>query len=603
MFKNISGFVKRRKILSLTMIALIIGTGYYFRGTFTGNASQTSYLISTVEKGTITSSVSGAGQVSAESQTDIMPKASGEVTGVYVKAGEKISAGATIAQIDSVTAQRTVRDAKLSLETAQIAMEKLKEPTDELSLIQAQNALTDAQNTKQNAIDDMDKAYDDAFTAISNAFLDLPTVVTGIYDILFKYTFNSNQQNISYLYDGIKSENENALVYKDNLDTFYQTTYVSYNTNFDNYKTSSRFSDTTVIESLLGETYDTTKTLAEVIKDTNNFIQLYKDVFTNKNYDIPSEIDTFLTNLETYTATTNDHLSKLLTIKTTIKTTKQTIEDAERTIQEKTEALADAQSSADELDIRAQEISVQQKQNSLNDAEATLSNYTITAPYGGVIATVDIEKGDTVSTGTAAATIITNQKIAEISLNEVDISKVEVGQKATLTFDAIEDLEIAGEVAEIDTIGTVTQGVVTYNVKIIFDTQDDTVKPGMSVNATIITEAKTDILLVPNNAIKTSGDISYVEMLNRTLSDTELTQAESQGIISTTALKQVEITTGVSNDNSTEVLSGLEEGAQIIIKTTTIDSASSDSASTTKSSSMSLFGGGGGGSGGPPPGM
>ena len=70
-------------------------------------------------------------------------------------------------------------------------------------------------------------------------------------------------------------------------------------------------------------------------------------------------------------------------------------------------------------------------------------------------------------------------------MNEVDAAKISVGNKTTLTFDATEDLTLTGKVAQIDTIGTVEQGVVSYKVKIAFDTQDERIKPGMTANASI----------------------------------------------------------------------------------------------------------------------
>ena len=120
---------------------------------------------------------------------------------------------------------------------------------------------------------------------------------------------------------------------------------------------------------------------------------------------------------------------------------------------------------------------------------------------------------DAASPSTTAVTLITNQDITEIPFNEVDITKIKVGQKATLTFDAIDGLSIVGQVADIDTVGTVTQGVVNYNVKIIFDASGSQVKPGMSVTASGITNVKQDVLTVPNSAVKTSGGISYVQVL------------------------------------------------------------------------------------------
>jgi HlyD family secretion protein len=179
------------------------------------------------------------------------------------------------------------------------------------------------------------------------------------------------------------------------------------------------------------------------------------------------------------------------------------------------------------------------------------------------------------------ATIVSAKKIADISLNEVDVSKISVGNKATLTFDAIEGLNISGEVTEIDQVGTVTQGVVTYNVKIVFDTDDIRIKPGMSVSAAIITEVKSNVLTVPNGAIKSSGGTSYVLVF-----DPPLAAGTSGPVGIASALAPIEKTVevGTSNDTETEILSGISEGQQVVSRTISATAASSQSA-------PSLFGG------------
>ena len=73
-------------------------------------------------------------------------------------------------------------------------------------------------------------------------------------------------------------------------------------------------------------------------------------------------------------------------------------------------------------------------------------------------------------------------QVAEVTLNEVDAAKVTVGQAATLTFDAISGLSLAGKVVEIDPVGTVSQGVVNYNVQVSFNDTTNQVKPGMSTS-------------------------------------------------------------------------------------------------------------------------
>jgi len=148
-------------------------------------------------------------------------------------------------------------------------------------------------------------------------------------------------------------------------------------------------------------------------------------------------------------------------------------------------------------------------------------------------------------------------------VRRVDVSKIKTGDKVNLTFDAIDGLNISGQVAEIDLVGTVSQGVVNYNVQISFDTQDDRVKSGMSVNASIITDSKADVLVLPNSAIKTQNGTSYVQYF-----DTKYTDAQASAGITTAALPlSKEVQVGISDDTNTEIVSGVNEGDQIISRT------------------------------------
>ena len=290
---------------------------------------------------------------------------------------------------------------------------------------------------------------------------------------------------------------------------------------------------------------------------------------------------------KTDTSKANSILSNLLSIETTIKSSRDAIISAERSIEEKELSLANLKAGADELTIRAKKIAIQQKEDALADAQQTLANHYIRVPFDGIIADINVKKGDSISSS-AVATLITKQKIAEISLNEVDVAKVKVGQKVTLTFDAVDGLSITGEVADVDTLGTVSQGVVTYNVKIVFDTQDERVKSGMSVSASIIIDTKQDVLLVPNSAIKSSGETNYVEIPNE-----EITTAASaaSNIALQNSPRQQQIQIGLANDSYTEVTSGLKEGDKII--TQTISTGATSTTSTQTNNSFRIPGAGG----------
>ncbi len=569
-------------MISGAVALVLIVVGYYGYTKIFNSTSTVRYVSAQVQKGTLIVSVSGSGQVSASNQVDIKPKASGDVVYIGVKNGQEVKAGALIAQLDAADAQKAVRDAEANLESAKLSLEKLKKPADTLSTLQSENSLSQAKESKQNAEDDLKKAYDDGFNTIANAFLDLPTVMAGLDDTLFGYTIDRSSDNITWYINQTSIQNDErdkAIRYENDARDAYNNARTAYTKNFDDYKAASRTSDTQTIESLISETYETTKTIADAVKAANNFIGFVQDGMTQRKYPIPSMVTTHQSNLSSYTSKTNTNLLNLLNIKNTIKNSRDTIVNSDRSIAEKTESLAKLKAGPDELDIQSQELAVKQRENALLDAQEKLAYYFIRAPFAGVIAKLNIKKGDPVSASTILSTLITKQKIAETSLNEVDITKIKIGNKTTITFDAIPDLSITGEVVEIDTVGTVTQGVVTYAVKIAFDTQDDRVKPGMSVSAAIITDVKQNILLVPNSAVKQQNDMAYVEIFT---SETQVP-------------KQQTVQVGLSNDTVTEIVTGLTESDKVVTQTITANTSQSQTQQNTGLRIPGINTGGGGG--------
>lgn len=517
--QKILKIISKYKIISVIIIAAILFGGYFGYQKIKNKNAAVRYVTAAAEKGTIITSVSGSGQISASNQTDVKSKVSGDAIYVGVKNGQEVKTGTLLVQLDDSDAKKTVRDAEANLESAKLSLEKLEGP----------EGLAVPRN-KQNAQDDLKKAYDDEFNTVANAFIDLPTVMTGLQNVLFGYDFTQSQWNIDFYADAVRTYDEKVSQYRDDAYTKYQAARTAYNQNFQTYKSTDRYSSTDVVEALTSQTYETTKIIADAIKSANNLIQFYKDKLTERNLTPRTLADTHLTNLNTYMGKANTHLVNLLSAQNTIKDDKDAILNAD-------------------LDIKSQELSIQQKENALLDAKEKLADYFIYAPFGGVITEVSVKKGDSVSGSTVLAVLLAKQRIAEISLNEVDVAKVKVGQKVNLTFDAVSDLTISGEVEEIDTIGAVTQGVVTYGVKIIFDTQDERVKPGMSVSTAIITDVRQDVIVVSSSAVKVSGTIQYVEVLN---GDTIQNQS---------------VETGLSNDTMTEIISGLNEGDKVVTQT------------------------------------
>ena len=139
------------------------------------------------------------------------------------------------------------------------------QPADELTLFQSEGSLIAAQESKKKAEDDLQKAYDDGFTTVANAFLELPSMMTGVQAILFGNTLSKDQWNLDYYVNAVQDIDVKILQYNNEVRAAYQTARAAYDKNFDDYKAAGRFSDRSVVESLVNETYETTKSVAEAI--------------------------------------------------------------------------------------------------------------------------------------------------------------------------------------------------------------------------------------------------------------------------------------------------------------------------------------------------
>ena len=216
--------------------------------------------------------------------------------------------------------------------------------------------------------------------------------------------------------------------------------------------------------------------------------------------------------------------------------------------------------------VTAAEKSYQATLTDYNNTLADAGKRQVKAPISGTVNAVNVKNGDNLgaSSSTHVAPIIIGDLStlkAQVQVNEVDVSNVNIGQKATLTLDAIQGFTATGKVEKMDSLGTTTQGVVTYNVTIIFDSLDPRIKPDMSVTAAIITSVDQDVITVPISAVKTQNGNNYVEVLN--------------GPTPT----QVPVEVGASNGTDTEITSGINVGDKVV--TQTINAGATSTTTTT----------------------
>jgi membrane fusion protein, macrolide-specific efflux system len=169
-----------------------------------------------------------------------------------------------------------------------------------------------------------------------------------------------------------------------------------------------------------------------------------------------------------------------------------------------------------------------------------------------------------------------------VAFSESDITKVKVGQPATVTLDALSGVELGAHVTAISTVGTTSSSVVSYDATLTLDQRDSRVRPGMSASASVIVQQAQGVT-VPNAAVTGSGSLATlnVERGGKRVSE--------------------QVVVGLKGDTRTLIVSGLNAGDQVVM-TTTLPSLGSSSTSTNATSNGTLGGTGtrlgGGGFGG-----
>jgi hypothetical protein len=163
-----------------------------------------------------------------------------------------------------------------------------------------------------------------------------------------------------------------------------------------------------------------------------------------------------------------------------------------------------------------------------------------------------------------------------VAFSESDISKVAVGQPATVSLDALAGVQLAAHVSSISLVGSTSSSVVSYDATLTLDQNDNRVKPGMSASASVITGEASGVT-VPNAAVTGSGSLGTVTLVKN---GKDVTQ---------------QVVVGLRGASRTQIISGVNAGDQLVI---TIALPSLSSTATGSSGSGTLGGGGLGGLGG-----
>jgi len=607
-------FAKLHKIWSAIIAVIIIIVLYFLYTTVFPTATTVQYTFGRVKKGDLVISVAGSGQVSTLSKVSIKPNTTGQtqtlgqIISVKVQNGDSVKAGQIVAILDGKNALQTLNQAKASVTSAQASYDKLVNGLTDSQLLSLNNTITSAQtsldNTKQNILIKLKSAYT---SAANSVYLNTDPLI-----------LNPLSVNPTLSVDGVSFLNQQ-------LENDVDQGRYNVGSILDNWK--NKIDSQTTSDDLVLSLNTAISNLNVVRNYFDNMTMLFGVYSIGSNSTAQSAINSDKGIAASARSSIDSSISDLTS-------TLQSYNSAVFSLQQAKDNLAIQQKPPLADDLAVSQANLDNTKANLANAQTAYDSRIITAPFDGQIGGLTASIGQQVSSSDSLATLITAEKVINVTLNEVDAAKVSAGNTVAITFDSLPDLSLTGSVSFIDPLGTVTQGVVSYSVQIKMDSQNDQIKTGMTAIVNIVTTTHANTLIIPNSAITTTGGKKYVLVAdtssstmqnfvgnfnNSSATDTFSTSSRrnfasstlasstgtstgrqfrnsTQGISIQFPVTQVEITTGLSNNTTTEVLTGLTEGQLVVTKKTTVSGATAKStASTATTNTRGGLGGGFGG--------
>jgi HlyD family secretion protein len=207
--------------------------------------------------------------------------------------------------------------------------------------------------------------------------------------------------------------------------------------------------------------------------------------------------------------------------------------------------------------LREGYLSLREAELSYENAEKQLADYELTAPISGSVISKSVKAGDSLETSakTVMAVIADMSEMSfTINVDELDIAKVKAGQRAIITVDALSGRVFSGVVDNVGLLGTSSNGVTTYPVKIKPD-ETEGLWPGMNATATIVADSVENVLMIPVTAVS-RGSLALVK---GAAPAEDIDQGEAPE-----GAAYARIETGLNNENFIEVKSGLSEGDVVL---------------------------------------
>ena len=614
-------FKKKSIIIILILIIAVVGVWYFVAS---GKDKQSNIEKKqsewTVKKDDIKISIESDGKVVAKDGVELSFSVSGdtlEVVETFFDEGDMIKKGDKIARVkadslelnvrsayasyqsalasyndkldgadndETVKAENSITQAEISLEQAKVSLERMK--------ANVEDTIESAQEGVDNAKDDLDydfeddyqktinKEYDDLIGNLKSVIISMDDIlrdsdaIIGIDDTSINDDFESylGARNVETIYKsaGTYTQSKNAYLvlnskvivlsdFSDEGDVdkvgdealialdFFENHLYEMQQLLASTITSSGLSQSslnTFISTINSNRSNINTKISNLnadiksVNDANDALIDYRDNYDDNLNDYQEAYNDALQNLEDVIA---EGQRDLIDAENSVKTKELDLDESKLDYEDLLSPLSNSELASAKSQLTSASVSLQKANNELEEA-------TLISPIDGEVALLNYKTGDTIISDNSkiVVSIINNDTLfIEVDIEEADINNLEVGQKAIATFDALNELEIEGEISFISlTSSTNNNGIVTYLVRVLFENSSDAnVREGMTAYVDFITGSVSDVLVIPVEAVR---------------------NVEGKPSVQFASGEWMPVTTGFTDGDDVEVISGLNKGDKIV---------------------------------------
>ncbi len=531
--------MKAWQIVSVLLALVLVGAAACnpFGG---GDQEETGPQLVEVVRGDLTVSISGSGSIEVAEEAKSSFGVGGRIEKIYVEEGDRVSMGDVLAELDTGDLELALTQSKVTLAKQQLAVsqqevaitkqqvalakQEVAVSQQEVAISQQEVAISQQEvaiTKQQVALAKQEVAVTQAEVVVTQEEVDLKT---AIYDL-------EMTQDL-YTWSDIKIAQADVDVAERDLEYALEQLY--------KYLPLDEQGDYPRIDE------EFTKLPGYKVWQ-ERVVHAQSRLNTAKN-----TLDAMLSGSDTEQVAIKRHSVELAEqslelAQHSVELARQSLEQEQKSLEQEQKSLEQEQKSLEQeqksLEVTKQ--ALEQAKQSVDQAQKQLDKATLTAPFGGVIADVAVDEGDTVSTTVTIIHLmdLTSMEL-QVEVDEIDIPVVKPGQKAIIEVDALPEFKLEGEVISIGLLPVVEAGIVSYEVTVGLNASEDSgLKVGMAATVDIITEERSGVLLVPNRVVAQDRQGNPVV-----------------GVMIDGQVQERVVVTGISDDTHTEIVEGLQEG-------------------------------------------